>query len=257
MLAEAAGEKEDAIAYSGFAASLFGDYDEKYGENLPGSYGSYSVLWPCRVYPFEGTKAYEQFRSLGAQEPRSWRYFPLATAHQGLLTGNREAGHGTLQIHLEHEQMQGWYAFDEGGKSGSGGWGHVRTTWDSSVAMPHGWAIAELHLLLRDCLVFENGGQLVLLGGVPEDRFTSGMGIKVENLPTHFGNVSFEWIPAEGGAKLKFTGAASPPDGFVIRLPAPLKSTKVFDGNEHLPVSPNGDCHLPGYAREVYFQFRL
>ncbi|MFC1714950.1 hypothetical protein ACFL6S_14880, partial [Candidatus Poribacteria bacterium] len=257
MLAKAAGEKEDAIAYSDSAASLFEDYNEKYGENLPKSYGSYSVIWPCRIYPLEGTKAYDQFKSVGVQEPRSWRYFPLATAHQGLLTGNREAGHGTLQIHLEHEQMQGWYAFDEGGKSGSGAWMNVRTTWDSRVAMPHGWAIAELHLLLRDCLVFENDGQLVLLGGVPEDWFTRDIGIRVENLPTHFGNVSFRWMPAEGGAKLTFTGIASPPDGFTIRLPASLKAITALDGNKRLAVSPRGDCHLPGYTREVCFQFWL
>ena len=48
-------------------------------------------------------------------------------AHQGLLAGNRKAGYGTLKVHLDHEQMKEWYAFDEGGKSGSGGWGRVRT----------------------------------------------------------------------------------------------------------------------------------
>ena len=127
-------------------------YDRAYGSNLPDKYGSYCVLWPCRLYPFAQGPAYEQFKGLGPQKPESWRYFPPARAHQSLLAGNREAGHRTLDLHLDHPQMRHWYAFDEGGKSGSGGWGHLRTTWNGDVAMPHGWAIAEVHLLLRDCL---------------------------------------------------------------------------------------------------------
>lgn len=257
MLAEALGKKEDAANYSNFAGSLFEDYDKKYGEDIPNSYGSYSVLWPCRLYQYENSKAYEQFKSIGAQEPHSWRYFPLATAHQGLLTGNREAGHGTLKIHLEQKQMQGWYAFDEGGKSGAGGWMHVKTKWDSSVAMPHGWAIAELHLLLRDCLVFENDNQLVLLGGVPADWFTSDTGLRVENLPTHFGDISFEWIPSKDGAKLVISGTAMPPDGYIIRLPALLNAIARIDGERSLEISPDGDCHLPVHTREVFFEFTM
>src|SRR5207248_1937604 len=93
--------------------------------------------------------------------------FPLATAHQGLLAGNREAASVTIAKHLDHEQMRGWYAFDEGGASGPGGWHHVNTNWKKGVAMPHGWAIAEMALLLRDALAFEDGGRLVLLAGVP------------------------------------------------------------------------------------------
>jgi len=116
-LAEAMGESGDAAKWRTLAHRLLEDYDAKFGGNLGNGYGSYSVLWPCRLYPLDSGKAHEQFKSKGAQRPSGWRYFPLARAHQGLLAGNRQAGYGTLQRHLDHEQMRGWYAFDEGGNS--------------------------------------------------------------------------------------------------------------------------------------------
>ena len=169
VLADALGRTDEAAQYDAFAAELFEKYDLAYGGNLPDKYGSYCVLWPCRLYPFSEGKACEQFKGLGPQKPESWRYFPLARAHQSLLAGNREAGWRTLETHLDQPQMRRWYAFDEGGKSGSGGWGHLRTKWNGDVAMPHGWAIAEVHLLLRDCLAYEDNQQLVLFAGVPEE----------------------------------------------------------------------------------------
>jgi hypothetical protein len=215
-LAEAAGRADDAKLWNQLADELFAQYDRAFGSKLLEQYGSYCVLWPCHLYPLDRGKAHDQFASVGPQLPRSWRYFPLATAHQGLLAGNREAGFATINRHLDEEQARGWYAFDEGGKSAPGNWPKVRTTWDPSVAMPHGWAIAEMHLLIRDALVFEDDDKLVLLAGVPPEWLTDGPGISFNNLPTHFGPCSFTYTPGKG---LTLTGKANPPGGFVLRLP--------------------------------------
>ena len=230
MLANALGRNEEASQYDAFAAALFKTYDLVYGPNLPDKYGSYCVLWPCRLYPFFEGKACEQFKGLGPLKPESWRYFPLARAHQSLLAGNREAGWRTLESHLDQPQMRGWYAFDEGGKSGSGGWGHLRTSWNGDVAMPHGWAIAEVHLLLRDCLAYEDNQQLVLFAGVPVSWFTDQAGMTIANLPTHFGRLDVSWQVAAHGATLRLDGDAAPPEGFVLPLPDALKPQVSVDG---------------------------
>ncbi|MBM4031504.1 MAG: hypothetical protein FJ291_06915 [Planctomycetes bacterium] len=219
LLAKAVGKDDDATECAKLADALFARYDAAFGAKLRNGYGSYSVLWPCALYPFGEGKGFEQFRGVGAKKPGGWRYFPLAAAHQGLLAGNREAGYGTIAAHLGHEQMKGWYAFDEGGKSGSGGWGHLRTTWDGSVAMPHGWAIAEMWLLLRDCLAFEDGDRLVLLAGIDPAWFRDERGIAIENLPTHFGPCSFAYTVKGQRGMLKLSGDAKPPGGFVFRTP--------------------------------------
>lgn len=212
------------------AEELFQAYDGAYGDKLPAGYGSYCVLWPCRLYPLWPGKAFEQFKDLGPQKPKSWRYFPLARAHQSLLAGNRAAGYKTLEYHLDHPQMRDWYAFDEGGKSGSGGWGHLRTTWNGSVAMPHGWAIAEFHLLLRDCLVFEDRQRVILFAGIPEAWFTHEEGMEIQDLPTHFGKLDVSWTVTNDGAVVQLGGQATPRMGFVLSLPASLKPTVTVDG---------------------------
>jgi len=228
-LAEAVGNKDDAAKWKSLVEKLAQAYDQRFGAALrKGEYGNYSVLWPCRLYPLEGEKARAQFGTIGAQKPASWRYFPLARAHQGLLAGNRAAAAETLAIHLDHEQMRGWYAFDEGGPSGPGNWGKIRTHWrvvrnpdgsaKSAMAMPHGWAIAEMQLLLRDALAFEDGDKLVLFAGAPEDWFAKPM--RIENLPTHFGKLSVSWQPQEErSALITLGGDPLSAKSIVVRTP--------------------------------------
>ncbi|OHB61956.1 MAG: hypothetical protein A2168_05900 [Planctomycetes bacterium RBG_13_50_24] len=253
-LADAVGESTEAAGWRNLAGRLLEKYDEKFGDNLANQYGSYSVLWPCRLYPLDNGRAHGQFRDIGGQEPGGWRYFALAKAHQGLLAGNRQAGYGTLQRHLEHEQMKGWYAFDEGGKSGPGGWDRLRTTWNGNIAMPHGWAIAELWLLMRDCLAFENDRGLVLLSGIPPAWFTYKDGIRIEGLPTYFGKLNLLWKPTQGGATLSLDGTVKPPNGFLLRLPESLEATVTVNGRT-IPAMKAGEFLLQPHTREVHISF--
>ena len=256
VLAAAAGNDKDAASWRDLAERLFAEYDKRFGGSLARGYGSYSVLWPCRLYPLSEGKAHEQFRGIGAQKPGGWRYFALARAHQGLLAGSREAAWKTIAAHLDHPQMQGWYLFDEGGRSGPGGWAHLKTTWPHGVAMPHGWAIAELHLLIRDALLFEDGDRLVLFGGLPEDWFTHPAGLSVEDVPTPFGALSLAWQPAKDtpAAVLRLAGKAAPPGGFVLRLPAARKP-KVTAAGKALAPAPDGDVLLPPGTTEAAVTF--
>ena len=254
MLAKAAGNESDAQTWEKLAAALAASYDRRFGGKLPAGYGSYSVLWPCRLYPLESGPAVEQFRSVGRRVPDGWRYFSLATAHQGLLAGNREAGHGTLAAHLDHPQMRGWYAFDEGGGSGPGGWRFARTRWKAGVAMPHGWAIAEMFLLLRDSLLHEDGPKLVLLAGIPEAWFTPKGPWSLENLPTHFGNLSLACVPNQGGAIVRLGGTARPPEGFALRLPAALRAKVSIEGRA-MGRRANGDVLIPPGTKTVLLRW--
>jgi hypothetical protein len=252
-LARALNKNEEAVQYETLAVELLASYDRTYGSKLPDKYGSYCVLWPCRLYPLDTGKAYEQFRNLGPQKPESWRYFPLARAHQSLLAGNREAGYRTLEFHLDQPQMQRWYAFDEGGKSGSGGWGHLRTKWNGSVAMPHGWAIAEVHLLIRDCLAYEDADRLVLFAGVPAGWLTDRAGIRIRHLPTHFGDLDASWDVTSDGGTLRLEGKVAPPSGFVLSLPESLKPSVSVDGKK-VETMKRGYI-LPADTREAHVQF--
>jgi hypothetical protein len=249
-LARAAENPAHAARFSKLADSLLARYDRQFGDRLARDYGSYSVLWPCRLYAFREGKGFEQFRGVAAQRPGGWRYFPLATAHQGLLAGNRSAGHGTIAAHLNDEQMRGWYVMDEGGDSGTGAWRYVKTAWKPDVAMPHGWAVAEFVLLLRDCLVLEDGERLRLLSGLPPEWFNHPEGMAVEDLPTHFGRCWLAYKPAGSRAALTLSGEASPPGGFLLALPETLKAVVSVDGRT-VPRSQDGDYLLPRGTRRA------
>jgi hypothetical protein len=198
-LANAMNDKEHLQPWLDLAGKFFTDYDAKSTGKLAAGYGSYSVLWPCRLFPSLKGHAFDEFKNVGAQTSTSWRYFPLAKAHQGMLAGNRAAGFGTLANQLSDPQMQGWYAFDEGGRSGPGGWHFVRTTWNPEVAMPHGWAVAEMQLLLRDSLVLEEGKMARIFSGIDPEWLRTGT-INIQDLPTHFGRATITWKASGTGA---------------------------------------------------------
>ena len=262
LLAGAAGQPDRALEWRKLADELFARYDSRFGNGLGREYGSYAVLWPCRLYPLGEGKARQRFSANGATKTGEWRYFPLATAHQGLLAGNRSAGYGTLNLHLAEKQMKGWYSFDEGGPSGVGGWPKLLTTWSwnyprpdwakvSACAMPNGWVLAELWLLMRDSLLFEDGDRLVLLGGVSPDWF--GREMAVIELPTWFGPCSFRYVPKDNGATLTLDGA-TPPGGFVLRLPRELPATVEADGRR-LERTAAGDIAVPVGKTRVELAF--
>jgi len=202
------------------------------------------------LYSFSQGKAFEQFSRIGVRKPNGWRYFPLATAHQGLLAGNRAAGCDTIDAHLAHPQMQGWYAFDEGGPSGPGGWRFARTTWDCGVAMPHGWAVAEMFLLLRDCLAFEDGDRLVLLAGVPEGWFKAPARWGFTGLPTWFGKCSLVVERGAAGAEVTVSGEAAPPEGFWLRVPAQWE-VRIGPDGKPAQRTPSGDVLIPARGGKV------
>jgi len=251
VVARAAGKLQDSFKWMSLGEKLMGTYERRFSGRLAKEYGSYCVLWPCSLYPTRFGRAFDQFKSISAQEPAGWRYFPLATSHQGLMTGVRECGYKTLASHLDHEQMKGWYLLDEGGKSGPGGWQYARTTWDSGVAMPHGWAIAEFWLLMRDSLVHEDGNRLVLFAGIPPDWFKDPTGLALTALPTHFGLLSVSYGYKEGKATLKIEGEAAPPGGFALHIPEPFKVELEGKSKKRVQVMPSGELSIPAGVKEV------
>lgn len=262
-LARVLGEEADAEAWMALAETLFQEYDTKFGTDLGREYGSYAVLWPARLYAFDDPVVVRRFGGIGRMDSTTWRYFPLATAHQGLYAGSRKAGYETVESHLAEEQMQGWYTFDEGGSSGVGSWPAYRTTWScampregtydvlSAIAMPDGWGIAELWCLMRDCLVHEDTDRLVLLAGISPDWFEGGRAWEAAGLPTWYGLFSIRWdyrglVGGKKLAKLSLTGEANPPGGFRLVLPETIAATaRVTTPAGNAPPLGRDAFHLP------------
>ena len=81
--------------------------------------------------------------------------------------------------------------------------------------MPHTWVGAGLINAIRDMLVYEDRGSLVLAAAVPDEWLESG--VSVRNLQTWWGPVSYHLIRSKNGeTTLKLRYTQKPPNGFVV-----------------------------------------
>jgi hypothetical protein len=175
-------------------------------------------------------------------EPR-WRYFELGEAHNNLRLGERERTLLTLEQFLRSEDAPGLYAWAEGDFTGdpTGDWRFVRGWWperranrrNGSPIVPHGWVGAEFALLVRDLLVFEDDGALVIGAGVRPEWLGDCAKLGLRDAPTHYGRVSWRLEPRADvqGWNLTLTCRPGPPPlGYRLRLPLPTSAVVELDG---------------------------
>lgn len=107
--------------------------------------------------------------------------------------------------------------------------------------MPHTWVGADYINAVRALFAFEDGDRLILAAGVDPDWFVAG--IRVTDLPTQFGRVSYQMHRDTHGLHMILSGDLHPPGGIEIPLPAALNDTDVTLNNR--PWHPrNGVLYL-------------
>jgi hypothetical protein len=227
--ARALGEIADAERYEAEAAevraAMLRAAEAEFGGN---ERDLASALWPTGwATGFDETvvtkfaEHWERVRCPGgryAPEPL-WTYFEAAQAHNRLLLGERENAWASIEHFLTHHAAPGLYTYHEGEGDENSFllWQHVRG-WDRiGCVTPHGWTASELFHLLRDCLVYEQDEELVIGAGVPESWLRSGRHFGIAHAPSHFGEVSWRYDPAE---KTVHVSAARPPARLVVAFPS-------------------------------------
>ena len=112
---------------------------------------------------------------------------------------------------------------------------------------PTGWTLSEMFLLLRDCLVREEGDTLVLGLGVPSGWLDKPFA--VANLPTHFGRVSYRYDPAE---RTVTASVERPPAGGIRSAFAPAcgwsKASATTSMRKTQSKIRKDTTVMPGYA---------
>ena len=158
------------------------------------------AIWPCDARHADDLATREEFERrwntlrLGRDrvyhgEPR-WRYFEAAEAHNLLRLGHADRALLVLEQFLRTQDAPGLYGWAEGDDTGdpTGDWKDIRGWWPArrrdlrrgSAIMPHGWISAELALLVRDLLVWEDDGQLVIGAGVRPEWIDPASGLAAE-----------------------------------------------------------------------------
>jgi len=114
----------------------------------------------------------------------------------------------------------------------------------------HGWAAAEMLLLIRNLLFFEEQDRLILTPVLPRGWIEKGSIISVGRGPTYFGPVDFTIRRREERVELIFKGHFRiPPAEIEWNLPV---SVVHAEGDETpLPVTDGRTLHFPPETRKV------
>ncbi|MHA1306488.1 MAG: hypothetical protein ACTSO7_11955 [Candidatus Heimdallarchaeota archaeon] len=109
-------------------------------------------------------------------------------------------------------------------------------TYDGGMGdSPHGWASADWIHLLRNLFVRETkDGSIALLSGMPFSWFTNG--VKVENLKTHYGEISFSAKIINDVLKINVTNNLSI-DTYHIMAPTIITSIRTDKGVAYIEAS--------------------
>ena len=106
-----------------------------------------------------------------------------------------------------------------------------RFAWSDTI--PHATGAANFAFLLRHALVHEQGDELHLLLGAPDEWLADGKEILVENAPTHFGPMSLRVRGRASGVDLKVeVPTRQPPRRIVVHLPRSRPVDKLRNGME-------------------------
>jgi hypothetical protein len=91
--------------------------------------------------------------------------------------------------------------------------------------MPHTWVGSGYISAVRTLFAYEEESVLYLAAGLDPDWLRAG--VSVADLPTRFGRISYTFRPAGDDVLFTADGAAAPPDGFRLPLPAGLVNYRV------------------------------
>ncbi len=130
---------------------------------------------------------------------------------------------------------------------------HPRTHGGCMGDGDHGWAAAEFLNLVRDLLVREEGGQLLLLSGTPESWFQHGATVEVSSAPTLHGTVSLHLEVGEHSLSFNWNISRKPHQDFgelILCLPLSFARSLGIQGET---VGPHMRIALPEESgRRVY-----
>ena len=117
--------------------------------------------------------------------------------------------------------------------------------------MPHSWVGATYVTTVRDMVVRESGNKLILFQGVPEEWVNKRKGIKLQNLPTHFGKLTLSAFAKDNTLTIKIDGNCKPPKGYLLYWPFKGTPEKVIVDGKQWKDFNKTLCHLPASVKNI------
>ncbi|MFO7617753.1 MAG: metallophosphoesterase [Bacteroidales bacterium] len=188
-------------------------------------WGNTETLWPTPIFPKTDPRISELIRFLredfgGGYVEGTIRWMGLPdvihpymgayTTMADLVLGNDERVVEDFYWYLLHSTAA--HAFPEGI------FYKQQTAWGNTI--PHVTGACNYAIMLRHMLVHEEGDELHLLKAVPDWWLADGKQIRIENLPTWFGEISLTATGTSKGVEIRFEAPVrDKPSKIVLHLP--------------------------------------
>jgi len=117
--------------------------------------------------------------------------------------------------------------------------------------MPHTWVGSGLVNAVREMIADEQNGRLVLLAGAPERWFRNGDGIRIGNMPTHFGKLDMTAKLNDKVLTVTISGTIDAPKGLDLRWPIPGKPSSVMVDGKAWPSYDEASCRVGSGVKEI------
>ncbi|HVE72034.1 MAG TPA: amylo-alpha-1,6-glucosidase, partial [Thermoanaerobaculia bacterium] len=142
-----------------------------------------------------------------ALEPRTYTPYELRVVGTLVRLGHAEKARRLLDYFFEDQRPAAWYQWAEVVRANPREGGFIGD-------MPHTWVGSDFIRSAIDLLAYEDDGALILGAGIAPEW--ARQGVRVENLSTHYGSLTYELA----GQTLRIGGKLRvPPKGIVVKSP--------------------------------------
>lgn len=185
-----------------------------------------SAFLPQKEISFTLNRYYEEtfLPRLAQGLTSAYTPYELRTANAYLILGEKEKALKMLHYFLTDMRPRAWNH-----------WGEVvhpdyrepKYVGD----MPHSWIGAIYMNLVRNLFAYEEVDKLILAAGIDDKWLDSPEGVRVEDMPTYYGKISYTFKREAGVLEFKSWGNVACPGGIILRLPSGKKISYAKLGN--------------------------
>jgi hypothetical protein len=187
---------------------------------------------PHLLPPAETTRTFDKYlaglrdRARGAVAWNSYTAYEIRNIGALVRLGRRREALELTEFMLADRRIPAWNQWPEISWRDPSGPGFMGD-------LPHTWISAEYILSICSMFAYERQDDkaLIIAPGVAEEWLSNGFEVRLENLPTYYGNLSYSLRMDDPGAlRLRLSGdLLLPPGGIVVKppLPQPIRHVQV------------------------------